>query len=179
MDVGQIRKQHPLTAAQVVNELIALCVVESTHIDGVEIRVRIRGNHAEIEDTGRGMRLEPDAGDAISHAERALTSIYPVQAADEAVDRLLRDRVWGVRGCLGPALANASCESFEFVSRRGGEEWAQAYRRGVPIEPARRIGPADRTGTSIRIVTAAPIDAAEVEALARAVGASLFVEKDQ
>jgi len=167
MDSAQIRERYCLDAADVVRELIALSVVEASFTQDVAITVRVHENTAILEDTGRGIRLEPDPGDTISHAERALTTIYPVRPADAATDTALCDLVWGSRGSLGPALANAWCESLEFQSRRDGEEWAQSYRRGVPSGPPRHIGSADRTGTTIRITTASPIDSASIAVFVR------------
>ena len=134
-------------------------MVEHTHAPDVRIVLRLSDRGGAITDSGRGIRLTPDRGDMLSHAERALTSIYPVAAAHPSVDAALRKLVWGERGSLGPALANAACESLIFRSRRDGSEWSQSYRRGVPLGPAEFVGASDGHGTTIEFSTSTAIDA--------------------
>lgn len=139
-------------------ELIALSVCEHTHHihaerPPVQIQLAISGAlMGTIQDTGRGMRLEPDPGDEMSHAERACTSIYPIEAADASVQAALGELVWGPAGSQGPVVANALCSAFVFQSRRDGEVWEQCYRRGVPEGPACLVGATQRSGTTIRFL---------------------------
>lgn len=135
-------------------------------MQGMRISIELDGATGTLTDTGRGMRLTPDPGDTISHAERALTSVYPVSASDPEVQALLVDLVWGERGSLGPALASSSCHKLEFTSHRQGEAWSQTYRGGLPQGTAELRGPTDRTGTTIRFMTAATINVDTVKVLA-------------
>ncbi len=150
-------------------ELVALSIVETTHARSpVRIRVELTGPLSGLlTDTGRGMRLEPDPGDAISHAERALTTFYPVQPADTKVQSILDRHVWGPRGSLGPVVANALCESFVFESHRDGSACVQEYMYGVAQGPARPVGATDGHGTTIRFwvdsdLADEPLDAARL-----------------
>ncbi|MEM7166187.1 MAG: hypothetical protein AAF581_12025 [Planctomycetota bacterium] len=135
-------------------ELLALSICEHTHNSGgVTIRLAVTGpSTGVIEDSGRGMRLEPDPGDDMAHAERALTSIYPVGSASPDVDAVLGELIWGSHGSQGPIVANALCSAFVFQSRRAGEVWEQCYRRGVAEDPACLVGATDRTGTQTRFL---------------------------
>lgn len=167
MDIGHLRrKAQLLTPNEVCAELLALSVVEHSYTPGTVITIELRESGGVICDTGRGMRLRPDPGDSLSHAERALTSVYPCLPASSEVESILCELIWGPRGSQGPALANHACPEFEFVSAREREVWSQRYRYGRPAGPATRLGRTDRTGTTIRFETAAPIDVTEVRELA-------------
>ena len=111
------------------------------------------------------MRLTPDRGDTLSHAERALTSVYPCLPLSSEVEAILHELIWGERGSLGPALANFACPSLRFISMREGQVWSQSYRYGTPIGPATMLGATGTTGTTIDFETAAPIERAAIAAL--------------
>ncbi|MCP5066506.1 MAG: hypothetical protein GY946_08055 [bacterium] len=164
-EVESIRASHKLSPEAIVAELLALSIVEDSHTQEVAIRVGVAGRSGWIADTGRGMRLDPDEGDTMSHAERALTSIYPIQAASEAVHATLKKLVWGERGSLGPALPNAWCKTLTFTSHRQGEMWSQTYEHGVPTGPPRLQGPTDRHGTTMRFTVESSINIASVTQL--------------
>ena len=166
MNIDHLRREAQLlTPNEVCAELLALSVVEHRYTPDLVITIEIRGSRGVICDTGRGMRLRADPGDALSHAERALTSVYPCLPANSAVEWTLRELIWGSRGSQGPALANHACPEFEFMSARDGETWSQRYRYGRPTGRATRSGRTDRTGTTIRFNTDAPIDVTEVREL--------------
>lgn len=131
----------------------------------LEIRVEL-GHRAAIVDTGRGMKITPDPGDSISHAEKALTSTSPILPTDPQVEAVLKELVWGERGSLGPAIANAACAELRISSRRDGQEWTQAYTSGVPTGPPRRVGSAGAPGTTVWLTTTEPIDHETIQALA-------------
>lgn len=137
---------------RLVLELAALAAVETFHAGGpVPIRVALHGpREASVEDGGRGMRLDPDAGDSISHVERAMTSIYPVACRNPDVQRALEEWLWGARGSLGPVVVSALSEELVLESRRGGRLWRQVYRRGRSHGRPRDTGPAATSGTTIR-----------------------------
>ncbi len=162
-----------LSPTEVTAEFIALSVVESTHSPDVSIYVTIEGSAATVSDTGRGMQLKPDPGDEIPHAQRVMTSIYPIRSATADVDELLTSLVWGSRGSLGPAVPNANCTELQFWSRRDGEEWTQHYQAGSPVIPLSKAGLTTRTGTTVSFVTTDPIDTANITALVRRLSEAL------
>jgi DNA gyrase/topoisomerase IV subunit B len=156
-----------LSPTEVVAELLALSAVEFTHASDVTVTLGLDRAGAGFQaDTGRGMRLTPDPGDTVSHAERTLTTVYPCLPGSRQVEQVLTELVWGERGSLGPVLANRACPRFEFVSSRNGETWSQRFRHGEPAGPARYLGPATSTGTTLRFETAGPIDVVSIQSLA-------------
>lgn len=165
MDPNLCRSLDELTPSDVVAELLALSIVEHTYTPNIAITIELDDTQGLLTDTGRGMRLTPDSGDTISHAERALTSIYPVVPTRRHVEAALVELIWGDRGSLGPSLANAACPELEFTSRRDGEAWSQRYRYGLPEGPASMVGRTDASGTTMRFKTSGPIDADAIQAL--------------
>ena len=160
-----------MTPTQVVAELLALSVVEFSYASGVEISIVLGPRSATITDTGRGMKITPDPGDTISHAERALTSVFPVHPAEIEIERVLTDLVWGERGSLGPSAANAASPRLELFSRRNDGEWSQLYHYGIPAGPpmfaghATGTGHPTTTGTTIAVTTDGRIDEHSVATL--------------
>ena len=166
MDGIQLRQEsRQLSPNDVCAELLALNVVEHSHTPGSRITVRLDRSGGTIVDTGRGMRMTPDRGDTLSHAERALTGVYPCLPSSPEVEAILRELIWWKRGPLGPALANFACPAFQFTSERDGEVWSQTYRYGTPAGPATMLGSTRTTGTTIRFETAGPIDRSAVATL--------------
>jgi hypothetical protein len=151
---------------QVVAEFIALSVVESTFRPGLRLTVKLSGPEALLIDTGRGMKIEPDEGDSMTHAQRVLTSDYPIVSADEKINQILTNLVWGARGSLGPARANRSCQRLEYASRRGGIEWRQTFVSAQPSGPPVRSTTIEPDGTLIHLTAHDSIDAEHVERLA-------------
>jgi len=166
MDLDQLRRAARLLSRdQVCAELLALSVVEHSFTPNLSIAVALDGSAGRIADTGRGMRLTPDPGDTMSHAERALTGFYSCRPQHPEYEAVLRELVWGLRGSVGPAPANFACRSLCFTSERDGEVWSQRYRDGAPLGPAVRLGSTGRTGTMIEFETAESIDLAAVAVL--------------
>ena len=52
------------------------------------------------------------------------------------------------------------------ISPDDGEVWSQRYTDGTPTGAARRIGTSADTGTTLRVDTGGPIDAAAIRTLA-------------
>jgi DNA gyrase/topoisomerase IV subunit B len=168
-----LRIANELSGDDVCAELLALSVVEHSYTPGTRITLEVGNGSGRLTDTGRGMRLSPDRGDTIGHAERALTGFYPCLPSNPLVETALRELVWGERGSLGPALANFACRSYRFESMRDGEAWSQSYREGVPTGPAVRVGPAGATGTRVDFETSRAIDYEKVARLVDAMRARI------
>lgn len=154
-----------LSPADVCAQLLALCVVEYSRAPGLSVVLTLNGTEGQLADTGRGMRLTPDLGDTISHAERALTGFYPCLSSNEHYNAILQELIWGDHGSLGPSVANFACPALRFTSRREGEIWSQSFRYGQPSGPAALLGATNTTGTTIDFTTETAIDATEVAAL--------------
>ena len=162
-----IRISRQLAGHEVVAEVLALSIVEFSRTRESRIALRLGHSEGVLRDTGRGMRMTPDRGDTISHAERALTSHYPCLPSDDHVGAVLHELVWGERGSLGPSLANFACRSYRFTSMREREIWSQQYQCGQPTGPATMLGSTEETGTQVEFETNRPIDSAQVERLAQ------------
>ncbi|WP_321882879.1 ATP-binding protein [Paraburkholderia bannensis] len=157
-----------LSPAEVCAHLLALSVVEFSYSPDLTVALELDGANGRLADTGRGMRLTPDIGDTLSHAERALTGFYPCTPSSSELDGVLRELVWGDQGSPGPSVANAACQTFKFTSKRDREVWSQSYVRGKPLGPAEMLGQTDMTGTVIEFQTAEPIDTVVVARLVEA-----------
>ncbi|WP_322094157.1 ATP-binding protein [Paraburkholderia bannensis] len=157
-----------LSPAEVCAHLLALSVVEFSYSPGLTVALELDGANGRLADTGRGMRLTPDIGDTLSHAERALTGFYPCTPSSSELDGVLRELVWGDQGSPGPSVANSACQTFKFTSKRDREVWSQSYVHGKPLGPAELLGQTDMTGTVIEFQTAEPIDTVVVARLVEA-----------
>lgn len=147
----------PLAPHEIVAEFIAAAVVEWSYDKTVQIGVTVDGDRATIIDNGRGMQVAPDEGETIGHAEKALTTAYPILASDPGVDRVLDEVVRGGRPSQGVSAAAAACPHLRFVSRRGHDAAAQSFDHGVAGPPERLLAPYGQ-GTTIELRTATPID---------------------
>jgi hypothetical protein len=163
--VGDSLDVYELRPDEVVSEFLALSVVESTYSPGLRVTVVIDRAHALISDSGRGMQLRPDAGDSLAHAERALTTAYPVYPESSEIRELLSQLVWGARGSFGPALANRHCLQLQYWSFRDGQVWTQQFRAGKAMSIPQRVGASQAVGTKIALTTQDDIDVRRVAAL--------------
>jgi DNA gyrase/topoisomerase IV subunit B len=152
------RLSRSLTPSDVCAELLALSMVEYSYTPDVNVTITLDESGGSVYDTGRGMRIEPDKGDTLSHAQRALTGYYPCLPSNQQFSEVLHELIWGERGSLGPSLANFACPSFEFCSSRNGQQWSQRYEFGAPQAPMTNNCTTQITGTTVRFQTKAPID---------------------
>jgi hypothetical protein len=83
-----------LSPADVCAQLLALSVVEYSYTPGLRIVLELNDAGGKLTDTGRGMRLTPDKGDTLAHAERALTGFYPCIPSSPEFGAILRELVW-------------------------------------------------------------------------------------
>ncbi len=167
------REARKLTATDVLGEVLALSIVEFTMAPGVSISIELTSSGATVSDTGRGISLPPDAGDTLSHAERAFTSFYPCLPSLPDVDMVLHELIWGARGPLGPALPNFACPVLQFTSRRDGEAWSQTFHYGKAAGPASMVDYVGTTGSTVCFETETPIDHALVARLIQNVSARI------
>jgi DNA gyrase/topoisomerase IV subunit B len=160
-----LQLSRQLSPVDVCAQLLALCVVEYSYTPTLSITLELNDAEGKLTDTGRGMRLTPDKGDTLAHAERALTGFYPCLPSSPEIGAILGELVWGEHGSPGPSVANFACPSLKFTSMRDGEVWSQSYSYGVPSGPAVMLGSTESTGTIIDFKTVGPIDHAVVATL--------------
>lgn len=127
-------------ALVVLEELIALSAIEVVDQRAAgAISIELLGPlRALVRDPGRGMNFGPEPGQPISHAEYALTHIYPIPVASERLAAALTGWLWGARGSLGPVVANALCSSYTVQGRLDGQAVRQSFRSGRPEGPPTR-----------------------------------------
>ncbi|RMH35803.1 MAG: type IIA DNA topoisomerase subunit B [Nitrospirae bacterium] len=97
-----------------------------------------------ITDNGRGIPVEPHPKYNKSALEIVMTTLH----AGGKFDSGSYIHSGGLHG-VGASVVNALSRFLEVRVKRGGAEWLQTYRAGVPQGPVKRIGTARGTGTSV------------------------------
>ena len=141
-----------------VAEFVAAAIVEWSYDPSIQIGVRIDGDNATIIDTGRGIQVAPDPGEAVGHAQKAFTTPYPLLAAEPALDEILDEVIRDGRPSVGVAAATAACPHLRLVSRRGHEAAVQTFEHGEPTGPAEALSVPFGRGTTIELRTTEAID---------------------
>ncbi len=116
-----------------------------------DLQVKILGSwQALVIDNGRGVNLAPEPGETISHAEAAFGRVYPIPAANDQIERTLRQVLWKNRVSMGPFAANALASRMQLQSQRDSIRWELNFEYGRLLSPATQVE-AKKRGTSIAI----------------------------
>ena len=109
------------------------------------IQVTLRADGAVmVEDNGRGIPVYIHPKEKISAVEVVLTKLHAGGKFGGGGYKVSG----GLHG-VGISVVNALSEWLQVEVRREGKTYLQAYKRGVPQEPLKVIGDADRSGTKI------------------------------
>ena len=132
-----------------VYEIVDNSVDESLAGYCTKIQVKIEpGNVISVVDNGRGIPVDVHEKTHISAAETVYTVLH-------AGGKFGGDSGYKVSGGLhgvGASVVNALSEWTEVTIQRDGGIYQMKFERGKTIEPLRRIGDSDKTGTKVRFL---------------------------
>ena len=132
-----------------VYEIVDNCVDEALAGYCTHINIKIEpGNIISVEDDGRGIPVEIHPKTKISTAETVYTVLH-------AGGKFGGDSGYKVSGGLhgvGASVVNALAEWTEVTIQRDGGIFQMKFKRGKTVEPLKRIGDSDKTGTKVRFL---------------------------
>ncbi len=128
-----------------VYEIVDNSVDESLAGHCKKIQVTIEPDDSiTVEDDGRGIPV-----DAHKDGRSALEVVMTVLHAGGKFDKGTYKVSGGLHG-VGASVVNALSGRFTATVRRSGFVWKQSYEKGKPLGPVEKLGPTDRTGTTIQ-----------------------------
>ena len=132
-----------------VYEIVDNCVDEALAGYCTEINVQIEpGNVISVQDNGRGIPVDIHPKTKISAAETVYTKLH-------AGGKFGGDSGYKVSGGLhgvGASVVNALSTWVEVTIQRDGGIYEMKFERGKTIEPLKKIGNSDKTGTKVRFL---------------------------
>jgi DNA gyrase subunit B len=101
-------------------------------------------NTVTVEDNGRGIPVDIHPTTNISALETVMTVLH--------AGAKFGGKTYQVSGGLhgvGASVVNALSEHLEVIICRGGQQYRQEYKKGIPQEPVSKVGEADGYGTTM------------------------------
>ncbi len=114
------------------------------HATRIAVTLHPDGSTITVEDNGRGIPVDVHPTEGVS----ALQVIFTTLHAGGKFDGDNYKTAGGLHG-VGSSVVNALSLRLQVEVRRDGERFVQEYRRGVPQEPVKSLGPARGTGTAV------------------------------
>ncbi|MFA5184207.1 MAG: DNA topoisomerase (ATP-hydrolyzing) subunit B [Patescibacteria group bacterium] len=126
-------------------EVVDNCIDEAMAGYANEISVSLLPQGlVEVIDNGRGIPVEKHKVTGVSALETVLTKLHAGgKFGGEGY------KVSGGLHGVGVSVVNALSEYLKAEVRRDGKTWMQEYNIGKPLKPAKPVGPAKGTGTTI------------------------------
>ena len=129
-----------------VYEIVDNCVDEALAGYCTEVNIKIeKGNIISVEDNGRGIPVEIHPKTGISTAETVYTVLH-------AGGKFGGDSGYKVSGGLhgvGASVVNALSTWTEVTIQRDGGKFFMRFEKGKTVQPLKRIGDSDKTGTKV------------------------------
>ena len=133
-----------------VYEIVDNCVDEALAGYCTDIHVTIEpGNIIKVEDNGRGVPVDIHPKTKLSAAETVYTVLHAGGkfGGDESGYKVSG----GLHG-VGASVVNALSTWMEVNIKREGGEYTIKFDGGKTVEPLKRIGDTDKTGTTVRFL---------------------------
>jgi len=129
-----------------VYEVIDNCIDEAMagHCDRILV-VLEKNDIVRVEDNGRGIPVDIHPGEGISALEVVLTQLHAGGKFDKGSYKVSG----GLHG-VGVSVVNALSTWMEAYVCRDGYEHYQKFETGISVEPIKRLGVSDKSGTTIR-----------------------------
>ncbi len=129
-----------------VYEVIDNCIDEAMagHCDRILV-VLEKNDIVRVEDNGRGIPVDLHPGEGISALEVVLTQLHAGGKFDKGSYKVSG----GLHG-VGVSVVNALSTWMEAYVCRDGYEHYQKFEIGISVEPIKRLGVSDKSGTTIR-----------------------------
>src|SRR5918993_643318 len=114
------------------------------HAGNIRVTLHTDGSSITIEDDGRGIPVDTHP----KTKKSALEVIFTVLHAGGKFEQGNYKTAGGLHG-VGASVVNALSTDLRASVRREGSLWEMSFKRGQPVGPLKKVGPAKGTGTTV------------------------------